>query len=262
MRLKLLPRIALPALAGLAAARAQTAASPEDLSFTAAPTFVSEDMFRGERYGGASLQPWIEADYGRFAAGVWTSFPVGGANSGQRDQEIDPYVSFTQPCGGSISLTPSLQVYTYPQAAPSQGDYRSTYEPSLAVNATVAGVRLTPKISYDLILRGTTADLAAAAALPLKSLGTELDFNADAGGVWQSAAQNTGTGLPGERTGGGYWLAGVTLPFQVTPTAKVSVGYAYSRGFDSWVEVGTGPRTVNPLAAGRAIFTATVLFTF
>ena len=263
MLLKLLSRTLLPAFAGLAAVRGQPAAAPDGLCVTAAPTFVSEDMFRGERYGGASLQPWIEADYGRFAAGVWTSFSVGGADAGQRDEEVDPYVSFTQPCGGSVSLTPSLQVYTYPRAAPSQGDYRSTYEPSLALNATVAGVRLTPKLSYDLVLRGTTAELGAAAALPLKSVGTELDLNANVGGVWQAAAQNTsGTGLPAERAGGGYWLAGVTLPFQVAPTAKLSVGCAYSRGFDSWVELGTGPRSINPLAAGRTIVTAAVLFNF
>jgi hypothetical protein len=258
----------LPALAGLTALCAQTASfapAPADpaLTVTAAPTFVSQYLFRGLRYGGPSLQPWTEADYGRFAAGIWSSVPVSDRVPGQSDPEIDPYASFTQPLGASASLVAGFQAYLYPRAPLNQGAYRSTYEPSLAVNVPVGGVRLTPRVAYDLTRRALTLELEGAIAVPLKQFGTELDGNAVVGTARQSAAVNSaGPGLPAGQAGQDYALAGVTLPFQVAAATKVSVGYAYSRGFDAWVQSGRLPRAPNPLAAGRGIFTAAVLFTF
>jgi len=258
----------LPALAGLTAVCAQTpsfAPAPPDptLAVTAAPTVVSQYLFRGLRYGGPSFQPWVEADYGGWAAGVWSSVPLSDRVPGQSDPEIDPYVSYTQSLGSGISLVPGFQAYTYPRAPLNQGAYRATYEPSMAFNALAGGVRLTPKVAYDLTRQALTLELAAALAVPLKTLGTELDFNAVAGTTHQSAALNTsGTGLSPGRAEQDYASAGVTLPIQVAVNTKVSLGYAYSRGWNAWIASGGLPHSPNPLAAGRGVVTAAVLFTF
>jgi uncharacterized protein (TIGR02001 family) len=267
--ISMLSKLALgSAFAGLTAVCAQMpspAPAPPDptWSFTASPTLVSQYMFRGLRYGGASMQPWLGANAGGFSGGIWTSVPLSARVSGQSDPEIDPYVSYNQTLGSGVTLTPGFVAYLYPDAPLNKGAYRSTYEPSVSISVPVAGVQVTPKVSYDLVRQATTLELASAAAIPLKDIGTELDFNADVGTTRQSAAVNTsGNSLAAGKSSQDYWLAGVTLPFQVTTTAKVSVGYAYSRGFDAWIQSGALPRSPNPLAAARSIFTAALLITF
>ena len=47
-----------------------------------------------------------------------------------------------------------------------KGFYRSEVEPSLAVNWTAAGVKIMPKAYYDVVEKGATYELNAAAALP------------------------------------------------------------------------------------------------
>jgi hypothetical protein len=235
--------------------RAQTA-----LSASVTPTYVSQYMFRGQRLGGSSFQPWVEADAGDLAVGVWCSTPLANRVPGQSDPEIDPYGSYTISLGRTVSVAPGCTVYTYPQAPAGKGFYRSEVEPSLAVNWTSAGVRITPKAYYDAVEKGATYELNAAAALPLAALGTEADLTATVGDTQLRAAVNGAA--PAVASRGGYWLLGAAVPVQLTPHFKLTAGWAYSAGTGSYLKQGSQPKVPNPAAAGRGIVTVSLGCTF
>ena len=56
-------------------------------------------------------------------------------------------------------------------------------EPNIALNYTVEGFKITPKLYYDFVLRGPTAEVTGTYAIPLKDMGTELDFTGQFGGL-------------------------------------------------------------------------------
>ncbi|HVS53223.1 MAG TPA: TorF family putative porin [Opitutaceae bacterium] len=247
-----------PAPAPAATAAAAPAASGASWVFT--PAVVSQYMFRGTRLGGPSFEPSVEFDSGNLALGIWSNFPLKDKVPGQSDPEIDPYGSYKFVISDAFNLQPGFTWYTYVNADKNNGYYKSTFEPSLAVNYTVAGFTLTPKIYYDLVLKGPTAELNAAYALPLKELGTELDFAATWGTFkWTSYAENAS---PDVKNWGDYWLVGVTLPFQVTTNSKLSIGLAATEGRNNYIKQGTFPKFPNSTAVSRGVFTLSYAMTF
>jgi hypothetical protein len=257
---------AAPAATSAAApAAAAPAPAAPSLGWTVTPTYVSEYMFRGQRLGGQSLQPSVEADYGNWALGVWASDPLNNSNKveGQSDPEIDPYGSYTYNLTGDLSLQPGFTLYTYTRAPLNEGFYRMTFEPNIALNYTIDGLKLTPKFYYDTVLRTNTEELNAAFAVPLKELGTELDFAGTYGGYVSRDAVNTrNSPAPDYRAWGDYWLVGVSLPFQINKATKLTTGYAYTRGNDSGIKEGTSPAVPNSSAVGRGVVTVSLAFSF
>ena len=136
---------------------APAAAAPA-YTVTSTVTAVSQYMFRGQRFGGPSWQPSVEVAAGDFAAGIWSNLPFKDKVANSSDPEIDLYGSYTVNVDKELSLVPGFSLYTYPKAPTDAGYYRSTIEPSLALNYTVAGVKLTPKLYYDFTLSGPTYD--------------------------------------------------------------------------------------------------------
>ena len=109
-------------------------------------------MFRGVRLGGAVFQPSIEYDAGGLGLGIWTSFPLKDKVEGVSDPEIDFYGFYSTWKWRRISIVvPGFTVYTYPNAEPSNGSYKATFEPNIAFNFSVGGLKLTPKFYYDFI---------------------------------------------------------------------------------------------------------------
>lgn len=266
--------------AGAAALRAQAATG---WSVTATPAWVSQYMFRGQRLGAGALQPSVEADDGGLALGVWTSFPTGATvrepaylSRPLSDPEIDLYGSYAAPLSSSVSLQPGLTWYTYPDAdspgSTGLGNFRSTFEPNLALNWTVGAVRLAPKLYYDVVLRSLTGELNAAAALPLRSIGSEVDLGATLGGYDERNALDTrgaslgppqsGVPPPDVRRTGGYWLVQASLPYQLGVHARASLSYAYTSGFDTAQFAGGVAQGPNPLAAGRGVVTLSLAYRF
>lgn len=232
-----------------------TPAVPEapSLSVTFTPSVVSQYMFRGQRLGGPSLQPSVEADYGNFAIGIWSNVPLKDRVAGVSDPEIDPYGSYTISVNDSLSVVPGFTYYTYPNAPTDQGFYKGTFEPSLAVNYTIAGLKLTPKIYYDFVLDAPTLELTGTYAVPLKDLGTELDFTAQGGDyIQRDAADNAN---PPVKAWGRYWLLGVAAPFQVNKSSTVTLGWAFTRGEDAFIKQGTFGKVPNTSAVGRGVVT-------
>ena len=221
---------------------------------------VSQYMFRGARLGGLSFQPAVEYDAGSLGLGIWANVPLKNKVPGQSDPEFDFYGFYAMDVSKDISVVPGFTVYTYPDAKKSNGYYKATFEPNLALNYTISGVKLTPKVYYDFITRGPTAELTAAFAVPLKDLGTELDFTATAGTfIAKDYAAETN---PNVKNWGDYYLVGVVAPYQISKDSKLSVGWAYTKGSNNYLKQGTDGKVVNSAAVGRGVFTISYIVSF
>jgi uncharacterized protein (TIGR02001 family) len=251
---------------GALSARAQSStpapvAETPSATLTVTPAFVSQYMFRGSRLSGPSFEPTIEYGSGNLVLGVWANFPMKDKVPGQSDPEIDPYGSYTITINKDVNIAPGFTWYNFPNADKSNGFYKMTFEPNLALNYTTpSGFKLTPKIYYDLVLKGPTYELTGFFAVPLKDAGTELDFTAVVGTFkWNDAFENT---TPSVKNWGDYWLAGVSAPFQLTPKSKLSLGLAYSKGSNNYFKQASFPKVQNGGAVGRGIVTISYAYTF
>lgn len=251
-----------PAAATTPAPAAPSAVGPAapGVSVVLMPAIASQYMFRGARLGGLSFEPTIEVDSGNFAVGVWGNFPLKDKVAGQADPEIDPYGSYTITVNDSLSVAPAFTWYNYPSADTRNGFYRSRFEPNIAFNYTVCGIRFTPKFYYDVVLKGPTYEFNIAAALPLKALGTELDWNATAGTFIVRDAANGAN--PAVKSWGNYYLLGVSAPFAISYASKLILGVAYTKGSGNFLKAGSTPKVENTAAVGRGIVTINYSYTF
>lgn len=243
-----------------APAPAPAAVAAPTSSFVVTPAVVSQYMFRGVRLGGPSFEPTVEFDSGALALGVWANFPLRDKVAGVSDPEVDPYGSYTFTINDACSIVPGFTWYNYPRADKSAGFYKGTFEPSLALNYTVGGVKFTPKFYYDMVLKGPTYELTAAFALPLKDAGTELDFAGTIGTYkCTDAAANT---APAVKNWGDYWQLGVSVPFTVSKDSKIIVGFAYVNGSNNYYKQGSTPKILNTAALGRGVVTLSYSVTY
>ncbi len=224
------------------------------------PSFVNQYMFRGVRLGGPSFEPSVEVDSGNLALGVWSNSPMKDKVPGQSDPEIDPYGSYTITINESLNVAPGFTWYNYPNADTGNGFFKTTFEPNLAVNYTVGGLKLTPKLYYDVVLKGPTYELTAAYTVPLKELSAELDFTATAGTLIQRDVSKGAD--PAVKNWGNYYLVGVALPFAITKESKLTVGFAYTKGSGNFLKAGSTPKVVNTAAVGRGVVTLSYAYTF
>lgn len=248
-------------LADWSVAQAQTTPSvssgPE---WTVTPSVVSQYMFRGVRLGGEAFQPTIEMTQGSLTAGIWASVSLERQTSGDSDPEIDPYVSYDFKLSEASSIAMGGTWYTYPDAKKSNGLYKHTLEPSVAFNYTIGGLRLTPKVYYDLMLEGPTAELNAIYAFPLSDLGTELNLLGTIGTYkWENSVEDS---LPDTKSWGDYWSLGVSIPFQISPKSKISVGWSYMRGDNNFSKQGLLPKEENSAAVGRGVVSLAYSYSF
>ncbi|MDB6168983.1 MAG: hypothetical protein JWM88_1847 [Verrucomicrobia bacterium] len=229
-------------------------------SWVITPTFASQYMFRGVRLGGPSFEPSVEFDSGNLAVGVWANFPIKDKVVGQSDPEYDVYGSYTIALNEASSIVPGFTWYNYPRADKSTGFYKMTFEPSVAFNYTVSGFKITPKLYYDVILKGPTYELTGTFAVPLKDAGTELDFTATIGTYkWTDAVESA---TPSYKNWGNYWLVGVAAPFQLTKSSKLTLGVAYTKGSDNYFKQTGFPKSQNTGAVGRGVITVSYAVTF
>lgn len=249
--------------AGTFCARAQTTVGPvaaPGISITATATAVSQYMFRGQRLGGLSFQPAIEFGSGDGVVGIWSNFPIKDEVPDTSDPEFDLYGSYNFALSDVLSLVPGFTWYVYPDAPTAAGFYRSTFEPNVALNYTIGGVKLTPKLYYDIKLKGPTYELTALYALPLQEFGTELDFIGTVGTYYLREAVNLPS--PATKAWGDYWLVGVSMPFQLPNGGRFTLGWAYTEGRDAYAKQGTAPKGINPLALGRGVVSVSYTHSF
>jgi len=229
-------------------------------SWTLTASTLSQYGFRGVRRGGLSLQPSLEYDAGRLGLGIWANAPLKNEAVGQPDPEFDFYGYYAVELTDTVTVVPGFTAYTYPKANRRDEFYSATFEPNMALNYSIGGVRLTPKIYYDFVLKGPTTELTASFAIPLQDWGTELDFTGTAGTyLWQDSVANR---IPAVKNWGDYYLAGVSLPYQVTKASKVVIGWAYTKGSHNFLKEGPAGKTRNAAAIAGGVVTLSCSVTF
>lgn len=238
----------LASVAGPAGVSLRLDAAP---SMSLTTKLVSDHVFRGQRLSGASLQPAIDLSVGDLFAGIAASVPIENRAANQPGAELDAYASYRYTPNATTQLTSGIAAYFYRHAPVRSGYRRGIFEPNLALSHTLAGVRFTSTVYYDLTRRGPTVDLTADVALPLTKLGTELDLDASVGGYRLSDGFKNAA--PKERLSGNYLSLGASVPFQITSASNIRIGVNYSVAFNSHIKQGASPRTDNPLAARRAV---------
>lgn len=232
------------------------------VTVTATASLVSQYMFRGLRLSDGGLQPSVEVGAGNLVLGAWGNFPVDGDKvPDSSDPEIDLYGSYSIALEDGITLAPGFTSYHFPSAPTNAGFYRTTFEPNIALSWTMPdGAKLTPKVYYDVVLKGPTYEITALYAVPLKDIGSELDFTATYGGYkWKEAANHAS---PDVKAWGQYWLFGVAAPFQITPKSKLTLGFAYTEGKKAYTKAGNFGKVPNSLALGRGVATISYSMTF
>jgi hypothetical protein len=248
------------ALASLFCCAALRAATGAEFKTSVSQTMVSSYVFRGQLLGGASIQPSIDLQFGQSSLGLWANVPVNNRVKDTADPEVDFSVSHRFIFNADADLSVGTTAYLFPRADPVQGNHRVTWEPSLSVSYTFRGVRLSPRVFWDLTLRGVTYELGAAYALPFPSIGWELDFSAVAGRYdLRSVEKDAPIRV---RSWGDYWLLGVSSPVQVSPRSKFIVSWFLSAGRDAYRKRGFTPKVINPTAVRRGVFSASYLYSF
>jgi uncharacterized protein (TIGR02001 family) len=232
----------------------------EEGEWTIAPAVTSAYLFRGVQLAGASFQPAVDYTKGPLSLGLWSSFAMEDREEGDSDPEIDLYGAYTfSNESGSFSVVPGFNLYTYPDAEKSNRLYSATFEPSLAAIFSVGGVQFTPKVYYDVTLKGATYEITAALAVPLTSLGTELDFSASVGTFkWTDVAADTS---PSVKNWGDYWTVGVAIPVQISVRSQLTAAVLYSEGRNNYLKLGSFPQRINESAVGKTAFTLTYSIT-
>lgn len=98
-------------------AAAQAPAAPQEParpSFGASLDYCSRYVWRGIAFsGGSVLQPSASLQYGGFSASVWGNFVLGREASRHQFNEVDYTLSYEK-SWGALTLSPAVQVYTFP----------------------------------------------------------------------------------------------------------------------------------------------------
>lgn len=211
---------------------------------------VSDHVFRGQHLSGVSLQPALDLSAGDFFGGISSNIPFENRSSGQTGGELDLYAAYRFALNTTTQLTPGVTAYFYRDAPVSAGNRRTVFEPSLALSHTLAGIRFTSTLDYDISRKGPILDLTADVALPLTKLGTEIDLAASVGAY---RLGDTGDSRrPKTRMEGGYWSLSATVPLQITFHSKILIGLSYAGAFDTEIKKGSITRS-NPLATRRLV---------
>jgi uncharacterized protein (TIGR02001 family) len=241
--------------------RAQSGASVNAPTVTANVAVVSQYMFRGQRLGGVSFQPSVELGNmfdGKMALGVWLNKPIANRVPGVSDPEIDFYGSWTATMAENLSIVPGFTYYYYPRLVNTV--HKATFEPSLALNYTMSGVKLTPKVYYDFMLDGATWEISGAHSVALANLGVTLDLNATFGTFKLTDVVKDAN--PSVKNWGSYWSAGFSLPFQINPNSKLTLAWNYHQGWQNKIKQGAFPQVTNSLQAVRGVVSVNYSLSF
>lgn len=198
-------------------------------------TVVSQYVFRGVRLAGPSVQPAIEFGDANTSFGLSASTPLEREARDLFDVEADIFASRRFAVNARTGIRPGVVAYVYGGAA--AGWRRSAIEPSLALDYTLGPVQVTPALSYDLTNKEPTFEITGAMALPLSRFGTELDLTANIGTRRLRRAQSGST--PGTNRARHFSIFEASVPWQVTPRSRVTIGLAYVVGEGSAQIAGT-----------------------
>ncbi|WP_404424732.1 TorF family putative porin [Nibricoccus sp. IMCC34717] len=208
----------LAALSVAAGLRAEEAKST--YSVTTDFSYTSKYVFRGLKLTDEAFQPSVEVSAGDAYIGVWTSQPV----TKNQSNEVDVYGGYKFKASEELTFEAVGTYYLYPEAR--SGQVHESYEAGVGATYTVAGISTTVNAYYDFRLEAQTYQASVGYSLPIKDLGTSLDFTVNYGVV---GAKNFDT--LGQHESYNYWGADVSLPYKLSEkaTAVAAVHYGDTR---------------------------------
>ena len=203
------------------AADATVAASKPSYNVTTDFSYNSEYVFRGQKQSNSSFQASAEVTYTQFYGGVWTNQPIRNEAN-----EVDFYLGYGFPLQNDWKIDTGLTSYNYARGKTLGGKTGiSTYESYLGLTGGNC-MGFTPSVYgyYDYKLDNYTAQASIGYSVPVKQLGTSLDFAVTYGFTPNTGKYNKNV------ANGSYYGAGVTVPYKLAPNATLTGGlqYAYS----------------------------------
>ncbi len=203
-----------------AAVGLQAQETKSSYSVTTDFTYTSKYVFRGLKASDEAFQPSVEVSAGDAYVGVWTSQPV----TKSQNNEVDFYTGYKIKASEELSFEAVGTYYLYPEAKAAQ--IRESYEAGLGATYTVGGISTSVYGYYDFRLEAETYQASVGYSLPLKDLGTSLDFTANYGVV--KATNFDAAGLDEYYT---FFGADLSLPYHLSEKASLvaAVHYGDSR---------------------------------
>ncbi len=202
------------------AADATVAASKPTYTVTTDFTYASEYVFRGQKQSNAAFQASAEVGYKAIYAGVWTNQPI---RSSEGD-EIDFYLGYGFPLQNDWKIDTGLTSYSFPEFVNGSGSTGfATYEGYVGLTGgNFDGFTPSLYAYYDFKYDDVTVQGSIGYSLPIKQIGTSLDFAVTYGFSPNTGRFNTGA------ANNSYWGAGVTVPFKLAPNATLTGGLQYA----------------------------------
>ncbi len=187
-----------------------------DLSVSTSIDYATEYVFRGVSYQRGAIQPGIEAAYGNWTLGVWSSQALGETSSAAID-EIDVYGGYGWDLSDTISASAGFTVYHFPDTPGGLFDFggASTFEINggLSFDTTLA-----PSLTayYDFDLEAFTLEGSLSHSVPVTE-NTSLDLGLVGAFV-------TADG-PGDYE---YGLVSAALSYALSENVSAYIGANYS----------------------------------
>jgi uncharacterized protein (TIGR02001 family) len=197
-----------------------------DYSITSNFAFTSEYVFRGLKVTDQAFEPSLEVDSNNFDLGIWTSQPI----IRNEQNEIDIYGGYKYAVNKDLSVQAVATYYLYPEfnrTSPTNIDgARNSFEPGVGVTYTIAGFSPSAFYYYDVVLKQQTGLGSLGYALPLASLGTELDLTGYVG--TSSGTDVTPDLVEHVHQSYNYYGADVSLPYKLAPNTTVTLAGHYA----------------------------------
>jgi uncharacterized protein (TIGR02001 family) len=216
--------------ASLRADEASEVSTPKlDYSITSNFSFTSEYVFRGTKVTDQAFQPSVEVDSNNFDLGIWTSQPI----VHNEQNEIDIYGGYKYAVTKDLSVQAVVTYYDYPEfnktSKTNIDGARNSFEPGIGATYTIAGFSPSAFYYYDTVLKQNTGLGSLGYALPLASLGTELDltgYYGIVGGRDVIPSLKKGVHQSYKYTG-----ADLSLPYKLAANTTLTLAAHYANNF-------------------------------
>jgi uncharacterized protein (TIGR02001 family) len=177
--------------------------------------YVTKYVFRGVQIAKDSFQPSVEFTKGDLYLGVWSSVPLRNKHEEIASTEIDLNLGYSPKLTEKLSADVGLNSYFYPNKSHADGDY--SVEGFVGLNLELGNFTPAVYVYRDFKLDNYTVQGSLGYSLPLKTLGTSLDFAVTAGTVFQHAGEDYN-----------YYAIGVNVPYKLSDRVKLNVGLTYT----------------------------------
>jgi uncharacterized protein (TIGR02001 family) len=214
----------LALLASGVTAFAQSGLFSESYTLAGDVPFTNKYVFRGVQEAKASVEPALELDYDDFYGGVFSNLPL----TAKPKDEVDFYASRSlalPDLGKGWRYDLGGYAYYFPQGYRVPGLSNTSFEGYTGLSGGAIGGGLMPSVYayYDFTRQVYTVQAALRGSVPLKTVGLSLDGQLSAGYV--GAVNSSPVRPESDYT---YWGAGVSVPWQFTAKARLTVGAQYN----------------------------------